>query len=60
MRIAGVLGNTAFAGPKDKPPFSVRVETCVMQRAPGASIEESVAALLRAGQDTSRAGASVE
>ncbi len=49
-RIAGVLGNTAFAGPKDKPPFSVRVETCVMQRAPGASIEESVAALLRASQ----------
>jgi len=46
-RIEGVLSNTAFRNGKDAPPFSVGVTTEFVARAPGASIEETVALAMR-------------
>lgn len=57
QRVTGVLANTAFPGADGAPPFSVDVETRVTQRATGASIEESVAGLLRARPDAADARA---
>lgn len=50
-RIEGVLSNTAFRGADDACPYAVTAHTHVLARAPGASIEECVAALLKQAQD---------
>lgn len=58
-RITGVLANTAFQGGQGAP-FSVTVDTAVLQRQAGSSIEETVARLLRVETDTTRLSASTD
>ena len=46
-RIEGVLANTAFLVGKDGPPRSFGVRSAILEREHGATIEETVAALIR-------------